>query len=212
MEKFTVLDAVAAPMLRDNVDTDTIIPIPFLKEPDVDLGKHVFNNLRYNSDGSENPEFILNRPEYRRAGILVSYNNFGCGSSREHAVWALLGFGIRCVIAGSFGDIFYNNSFRMGLLPIVLPRSELHALGEAVHTAAGRSSTRVDLETQTIASPDGTTYRFQIDAMRRRMLLEGLDQIGMTLLHVEQIEAFEREKRAARGWMYHPEFRGGTPR
>ena len=212
MERFTVLEGIAVPMLRDNIDTDTIIPVPFLKEPDADLGKHLFNNLRYRSDGSENPDFILNRAEYRTARVLVSHNNFGCGSSREHAVWALRAFGIRCVIAGSFGDIFYNNSFRMGLLPIALPRPQLHALGDAVEAAGGLRMTRVDLEAQTISSPDGTVYRFEIDAMRRRMLLEGLDAIGMTLLHASLIESFEREKRTARPWMYQPEFRSGTPR
>lgn len=202
MERFTRLEAIAVPMLRDNIDTDTIIPIPFLKEPDSDLGKHLFHNLRYAGDGGENADFILNRPEYRTAKIIVSQDNFGCGSSREHAVWALLGFGIRCVIAGSFGDIFYNNSLRMGLLPVALPRAELHALCEATENAAGRRSTCVDLETQTITDANGAAYRFEIDPTRRRMLLEGLDAIGMTLTHADAIDAFEREARKRRPWAY----------
>ena len=206
MEKFTTLEAIAVPMLRDNIDTDTIIPIPFLKEPDSDLGKHLFHNLRYNDDGTENADFILNRPEYRAAKIVVSHNNFGCGSSREHAVWALLGFGIRCVIAGSFGDIFYNNSLRMGLLPIALPDAELESLARATENAAGRRPTLVNLETQTVTDADGVPYRFAIDATRRRALLEGLDAVGMTLLHAEKIAAFERDARARRPWLYETGF------
>ncbi|MGH7660394.1 MAG: 3-isopropylmalate dehydratase small subunit [Vulcanimicrobiaceae bacterium] len=202
MQKFTTLEAIAVPMLRDNIDTDTIIPIPFLKEPDSDLGKHLFNNLRYNEDGSENTEFILNRPEYRTAKIVVSQENFGCGSSREHAVWALLAFGIRCVIAGSYGDIFYNNSLRMGLLPVVLPRAQLRALSDATVQGAGLRSTRVDLEMQTITDPGGGLHRFEIDPTRRRMLLEGLDAIGMTLLHADAIASFERDARRRRPWAY----------
>ncbi|MBM3347221.1 MAG: 3-isopropylmalate dehydratase small subunit, partial [Betaproteobacteria bacterium] len=179
MEKFKTLHAVAVPMLRDNIDTDAILPVAYMKTIKSDFGKDLFHNLRYRPDGSENPDFILNQPAYRGSKIIVSHNNFGCGSSRETAVWALLGYGIRAVVAESFGDIFYNNSFRMGLLPITLPREQLHALGEAVEKASGGKATIVDLESQTITGPDDVTYTFEIDATRRKILLEGLDGVGL---------------------------------
>jgi 3-isopropylmalate/(R)-2-methylmalate dehydratase small subunit len=211
MEKFKRIDGVAVPMLQDNIDTDSIIPVPFLKDPDIDFGAHLFHNLRYDTDGRENPDFILNRPAYRAAQIIVAQKNFGCGSSREHAVWALMGFGIRCVIAQSFGDIFYNNSLRMRLLPIVLPASDLRALGDAVERAAGRELTHVDLGTRTITSPDGTQTHFEIEATRRRMLLEGLDAVGVTLLHAAEIAAFETQAHGRRPWMYDIGLENGTP-
>jgi 3-isopropylmalate/(R)-2-methylmalate dehydratase small subunit len=211
MEKFKRIDAVAAPMLNDNIDTDSIIPVPYMKDPNIDLGAHLFYNLRYDTGGRENPQFVLNRPEYRAAQIIVAQKNFGCGSSREHAVWALMGFGIRCVIAQSFGDIFYNNSLRMGLLPIVLPPSDLSVLGDAVERSAGRELTHVDLETQTITSPDGTEFPFEIEATRRRMLLEGLDAVGVTLLHAAEIAAFEARAHDRRPWMYDIGLENGTP-
>jgi 3-isopropylmalate/(R)-2-methylmalate dehydratase small subunit len=211
MEKFKRIDGVAVPMLRDNIDTDSIIPVPFLKDPNTDFGAHLFHNLRYDADGGEIPDFILNRPEYRAGQVIVAQKNFGCGSSREHAVWALMGFGIRCVIAESFGDIFSNNSLRMGLLPVVLPPSDLRAVGEAVERSAGRESIHVDLETQTITIPDGTEFHFDIEATRRRMLLEGLDAVGVTLLHAGKIEAFEKQAHGRRPWMYDIGLENGTP-
>ncbi|HEY1727372.1 MAG TPA: 3-isopropylmalate dehydratase small subunit [Candidatus Baltobacteraceae bacterium] len=211
MEKFKHISGVAVPMLRDNIDTDAIIPVPFLKDPNTDFGAHLFHNLRYDVDGREIPAFILNRREYRRAQIVVAQKNFGCGSSREHAVWALMGFGIRCVIAESFGDIFYNSSLRMGLLPVILPGSAISAVGDAVERSAGRNPMHVDLEAQRITTPDGVEFHFEIEPMRRRMLLEGLDAVGVTLLQADKIEAFEKQARARRPWMYDVGFENGTP-
>lgn len=211
MEKFKRVNGVAVPMLRDNIDTDSIIPVPFLKDPNIDFGAHLFHNLRYDADGSEIPDFILNRREYRAARVIVAQKNFGCGSSREHAVWALLGFGIRCVIAESFGDIFYNNSLRMGLLPIVLSASDASAVAETVERSAGRNPMQVDLESQTITTPDGTGFHFEIEATRRRMLLLGLDAVGMTLLHAQEIQAFEKRAHLRRPWMYDIGLENGTP-
>jgi 3-isopropylmalate/(R)-2-methylmalate dehydratase small subunit len=211
MERFKRIDAVAIPMLRDNIDTDAIIPVPFLKDPNIDFGVHLFHNLRYDDAGSEISDFVLNRPEYRAAQIIVAQKNFGCGSSREHAVWALMGFGIRCVIAQSFGDIFYNNSLRMGLLPVVLPASDLEAVGKAVERSAGRELTHVDLVTQTITAPDGREVHFEIEPMHRRMLLDGLDAVGVTLLHAGEIDAFEKQAHGLRPWMYDIELESGTP-
>ena len=211
MEKFQKLNAVAVPMLHNNIDTDAMIPAAYMKTLKSDFGRDLFHHLRYNTDGSENPDFILNKPEYRPAKIIVSHNNFGCGSSREAAVWALLGYGIRAVVAESYGDIFYNSSFRMGLLPIMLPRQELHALGEAVEKAGGKKNTSVDLEAQTITSPDGTVYPFQIEATRKRILLEGLDGVGLTLLHADAIAAFQQKDRARRPWVHDIGLSSGTP-
>jgi 3-isopropylmalate/(R)-2-methylmalate dehydratase small subunit len=211
MEKFKTLHATAAPMLRDNIDTDAILPVAYMKTIKSDFSKDLFHNLRYRPDGSENPDFILNRPEYRNAQIIVSHNNFGCGSSRETAVWALLGYGIRAVVAESFGDIFYNSSFRMGLLPIALPREQLHALGKAVEAAGGKKATVVDLESQTITGPDDVTYKFEIDATRRRILLEGLDGVGLTLLNAEAIAAFQKRDRDRRPWVHDIGLANGTP-
>ena len=202
MEKFLKLDAVAAPMLSDNINTDSMLPVAYMKTIENDYGKDLFHNLRYKPDDSEIPDFILNRPEYRASKIIVSQSNFGCGSSREAAVWALVGYGIRAVIAESYGDIFYNSSFRMGLLPITLPRKEVHALGAAVEKAAGKKNTVIDLEAQTVTSPDGTVYSFDVGATRQRILLKGLDGVGLTLLHAEAIAAFQRNDRARRPWVH----------
>ena len=202
MEKITRLAGVAAPLAQDNVDTDAIIPVSHMKSLDADYGRSLFANLRYRPDGSELPEFVLNRPEYRSAKILVSGANFGCGSSREHAVWALLGFGIRSVVAESFGDIFYDNALRVGLLPIVLPAAACHALVATVDAAAGSLETVVDLTAQTLTGPDGTVHRFAIELDRRRILLEGLDAIGMTLQHEPAIKAFQQRDGAGRPWVY----------
>ena len=196
MEKFTRLAGVAAPLARDNVDTDAIIPVSHMKALDADYGRGLFANLRYRPDGSELPEFVLNRPEYRSAKVLVSGANFGCGSSREHAVWALLGFGIRCVVAESFGDIFHDNALRVGLLPVVLSAPACRALCAAVAQAAGRHETIVDLAAQTLTGPDGTRYRFDIEPDRRQILLEGLDAIGLTLRHEAAITEYEKGRPA----------------
>ena len=211
MEKFKTLHAVAVPMLRDNIDTDAILPVAYMKTIKSDFGKDLFHNLRYRPDGSENPDFILNKPDYRPSKIIVSHNNFGCGSSRETAVWALLGYGIRVVVAESFGDIFYNNSFRMGLLPITLPREQLHELGEAVEKAGGKKNTIVDLESQTIIGPNDVTYKFQIDATRRKILLEGLDGVGLTLLNADKIADFQKKDRERRPWVHDIGLANGTP-
>lgn len=211
MEKFKTLHAVAVPMLRDNIDTDAILPVAYMKTIKSDFGKDLFHNLRYRPDGSENPDFILNKPDYRPSKIIVSHNNFGCGSSRETAVWALLGYGIKVVVAESFGDIFYNNSFRMGLLPITLPREQLHELGEAVEKAGGKKNTIVDLESQTIIGPNDVTYKFQIDATRRKILLEGLDGVGLTLLNADKIADFQKKDRERRPWVHDIGLANGTP-
>jgi 3-isopropylmalate/(R)-2-methylmalate dehydratase small subunit len=202
VEKFTRLAGVAAPMNQDNVDTDALIPVSHMKSLDADYGHSLFANLRYRLDGSEVPEFVLNRPEYRSTKILVAGANFGCGSSREHAVWALLGFGIRCVVAESFGDIFYDNALRVGLLPVVLPAPECRALLAAVEQAAGDREMVVDLAAQTLTGPDGAAHRFDIAPDRRKILLEGLDAIGITLLHEPAMIAFDRRDRAQRPWIY----------
>src|SRR5512134_4096758 len=173
MQKFTTLTGVAAPLPMINVDTDMIIPKQFLKTiKRTGLGKNLFDEMRYNRDGSEKPGFVLNRPAYRKASILVSGANFGCGSSREHAPWALLDFGIRCVIAPSFADIFYNNCFKNGILPIVLPRERVEAL--MALASGGGVTLSVDLERQEITGPDGTVIAFEVDPFRKSCLLGGL--------------------------------------
>lgn len=202
MERFTRVEGVAAPLLRDHVDTDAIIPVSHMKTMADDFGKSLFANWRYQPDGLENPEFVLNRPAYRRARILVAARNFGCGSSREHAVWALLGFGIRCVIAESFGDIFYHNSFRNGLLPVVLGAEETKSLGREVTDAVGRCPTVVDLERREIVGPGGRRYEFSVEPTKRRILLEGLDAIGITLLRAAEIGEFQRRDLQRRPWIH----------
>jgi 3-isopropylmalate/(R)-2-methylmalate dehydratase small subunit len=191
MEKFDVLTGAAAPLNLSNVDTDKIIPARFLKTiKRSGLGVHLFAGLRYNDDGSEKPEFVLNQAKYRQAEILVAGENFGCGSSREHAPWALLDFGIRCVIAPSFADIFHGNCFKNGILPVVLPQEVCEQL---MADAALGSNARitVDLERQVVVRPDGADIPFEVDEFRKHCLLNGLDDIGLTLAHETAIDSYE---------------------
>ena len=202
MQKFTKLTGVAAPMDAINVDTDQIIPKLHLRTiKRTGLGKVLFDELRFNPDGTEKPEFVLNRAPYRDAEILVAGDNFGCGSSREHAPWALLDFGIRCVISTSFADIFYNNCFKNGILPITVSADELQAL---MADASDRENPMltVDLHAQEITRPNGATVRFQIDEFRRECLLDGLDDIGLTMQKVEMIDVFEKTQRERQPWLY----------
>ncbi|MEO0681673.1 MAG: 3-isopropylmalate dehydratase small subunit [Pseudomonadota bacterium] len=201
MEKFETLDGVAAPLPLINVDTDMIIPKQFLKTiKRSGLGKNLFDEMRYEDDGSEKPGFVLNQPAYRDAKILVAGDNFGCGSSREHAPWAIADFGIRCVIAPSFADIFFNNCFKNGILPIALPQEQVDALMSDAENGANARLT-VDLEAQTITRPDGSTIAFDVDPFRKRCLLDGLDDIGLTLEKAADIDAFEAKAAAERPWM-----------
>ncbi|PRY92839.1 3-isopropylmalate dehydratase small subunit [Hasllibacter halocynthiae] len=201
MTPFTTLAGIAAPLPLVNVDTDMIIPKQYLKTIErTGLGRGLFDEMRYREDGAENPDFVLNRPAYRKAEILVAGDNFGCGSSREHAPWALLDFGIRCVIAPSFADIFYNNCFKNGILPIALPQDQVDLLMDDAERGANATLT-VDLEAQTIQGPDGGTIPFEIDPWRRHCLLNGLDDIGLTLEKADRIDAFEKEAAQARPWV-----------
>ena len=202
MEKFNQLNGVAAPLDMINVDTDQIIPKLHLRTiKRTGLGKVVFEELRFNTDGSEKPEFVLNREPYRNAKILVAGDNFGCGPSREHAPWALLDFGIRCIISTSFADIFYNNCFKNGILPIIVSKEELDALmGDAGDT--DNPELTIDLEAQTIRRPNGPIVSFTIDEFRRECLLEGLDDIGLTMQKVDKIGEFEVEQRQSQPWLY----------
>jgi 3-isopropylmalate/(R)-2-methylmalate dehydratase small subunit len=201
VKKFTTLTAVAAPLPMINVDTDMIIPKQFLKTIQrTGLGQHLFDEMRYTSDGKEVPDFVLNKPAYRKAEILVAGQNFGCGSSREHAPWALLDFGIRCVIAPSFADIFYNNCFKNGILPIVLPQSEVDKLLDDAARGAN-AVISVDLEKQEIRGPDGGMIRFEVDPFRKQCLLNGWDDIGLTLRHEKSIDAFEARRKTQSPWM-----------
>jgi 3-isopropylmalate/(R)-2-methylmalate dehydratase small subunit len=191
MDKFTLLTATAAPLNVANVDTDKIIPARFLKTiKRTGLGKSLFADMRYNADGSEKADFVLNQPKYRHAEILVAGDNFGCGSSREHAPWALLDFGIRCVIAPSFADIFFNNCFKNGILPIALPEDVVAALMEDAALGTNARLT-VDLEAQVVVRPNGGKIPFEVDAFRKHCLLNGLDDIGLTLEHTAAIDAYE---------------------
>jgi len=200
MEKFTTLTAVAAPLNMMNVDTDMIIPKDYLKTiKRTGLGTGLFAELRYNEDGSENPDFVLNKPAYRNAQILVAGDNFGCGSSREHAPWALLDFGIRCVISTSFADIFYNNCFKNGILPIVVSKEDLDKLmDDAERGSNARIS--VDLENQEIRGPDGGVVKFDIDPFRKHCLLNGLDDIGLSLEKGHHIDRHEQRIAEERPW------------
>jgi 3-isopropylmalate/(R)-2-methylmalate dehydratase small subunit len=201
VEKFTTLTAIAAPLPLANVDTDKIIPARFLKTiKRTGLGVHLFDTLRYDDAGNERPDFVLNRAPYRQAEILVAHENFGCGSSREHAPWALLDFGIRCVIAPDFADIFHNNCFKNGVLPIRLPREICDTLMQDARLG-GNARLTVDLERQVIVRPNGETIRFEIDPFRRYLLLNGLDDIGQTLQHAPQIDAYERRQREEQSWL-----------
>jgi len=201
MDKFTTLTGIAAPLPLRNIDTDMIIPKQFLKTiKRTGLGKALFYELRFTQDGQENPGFVLNKPAYRNAQILITGENFGCGSSREHAPWALLDFGIRCVIAPDFADIFYNNCFQNGILPIKLPQEDVDELMDDASRGANATIT-VDLEAQEIRGPDGGVIRFEIDPFRKYCLLNGLDNIGLTLEKSAKIEDYEKRMSQSRPWL-----------
>ena len=201
MEKFTKLTGIAAPMPLVNIDTDMIIPKQFLKTiARTGLGKNLFDEMRYTQEGREIPDFILNQPAYRASEIIVAGDNFGCGSSREHAPWALLDFGIRCVISTSFADIFYNNCFKNGILPVVLPKEAVDVLmADAQKGANARIS--VDLENQTVTSSDGQSFGFEVDAFKKHCLMNGLDDIGLSLEKVAAIDSFESRAKTLRPWV-----------
>ncbi len=202
MEKFTTLTGVAAPLAMMNVDTDMIIPKQFLKTiKRTGLGRHLFYDLRYDEDGEARGDFVLDRAPYRDAKILVTGENFGCGSSREHAPWALLDFGIRCVIAPSFADIFYNNCFKNGILPIALPQGQVDALMAVARRGADGTLT-VDLEKQEVRGPDGATLSFEVDPFHKHCFLEGLDDISLTFEKAEAIDRFEAAQRRAQPWLW----------
>ena len=201
MDKFTKLTGVAAPLPLINVDTDMIIPKQYLKTIQrTGLGRGLFSEMRYRDDGSENPDFVLNKPAYRKAQIIVAGDNFGCGSSREHAPWALLDFGIRCVIATGFADIFYNNCFKNGILPIKVSLEDLDKLFDDADRGANATLT-IDLEAQEIRGPDGGVVKFEIDPHRKHCLLNGLDDIGLTMVKQDKIQRFEEKAKAARAWV-----------
>lgn len=200
MKPFTRLDGRAAPLGLANVDTDQIIPKQFLKTVEREgLAKGLFYDFRFDEAGKEKSDFVLNRPEYRAASILIAGDNFGCGSSREHAPWALMDFGITCVIASSFADIFHNNCLNNGLLPVVLKPQEVEALME--EAKGGNHAFTVDLETQTVSAPSGAQFRFEIDPDRKHKLLEGLDAIGETLQHAPAIDVYEMKRALAQPWL-----------
>ncbi len=202
MKKFTTFTGIAAPLPPINMNTDKIIPARFLKTiKRSGLGASLFKDLRFDPDGSEKPDFVLNQAPFRDAAILLVGENFGCGSSREHAPWALLDFGIRCVIGPSFADIFYNNAFKNGLLLIILPQAEVDALMEDARRGANARLT-VDLENQRITPTGGAAIAFDIDPFRRHCLLNGLDDIGLTLAKADKIDAYEARQRAAQPWLY----------
>ncbi len=200
MDKFTTLTGIAAPLALRNIDTDMIIPKQFLKTiKRTGLGKSLFYEMRFDQEGKELPDFVLNKPAYREAKILVTGENFGCGSSREHAPWALLDFGIRCIVAPDFADIFYNNCFQNGILPVRLPQSDVDKLMDDAERGANATIT-VDLEAQEIRGPDGGVIKFEIDPFRKHCLLNGLDNIGLTLNKEDAISSFEEKAQAARPW------------
>ena len=200
MEPFTRLDAKVAPLPLANIDTDQIIPKQFLKTVEREgLAKGLFYDLRFDAEGRERGGFVLNRPEYKGAGVLVAGDNFGCGSSREHAPWALMDFGIRCVVSTSFADIFYNNCFQNGLLPVVLKADEVQALME--EAKGGNHLVTVDLAAQTVVSPSGRTFRFDIDPVRKEKMLKGLDSIGETLQAAAAIDTYEMKAALSKPWL-----------
>lgn len=201
MEKFTKISGIAAPLPLINVDTDMIIPKQFLKTiKRSGLGVNLFDEMRYDDDRNEIPDFVLNKPQYRNAEILVAGENFGCGSSREHAPWALLDFGIRCVIAPSYADIFFSNCFKNGILPIVLPQEQVDVLMKDAEKGAN-ARIEVDLETQTITSSDGEVFTFNVDAFKKHCLMNGLDDIGLTLEKAPSIQSFESRLASERPWV-----------
>ncbi|MEC7146921.1 MAG: 3-isopropylmalate dehydratase small subunit [Pseudomonadota bacterium] len=201
MDKFTKLRGVAAPLNMINIDTDKLIPKQFLKTiKRTGLGKHLFNEMRFNEDGSEKQDFVLNKSAYREASIIVAGDNFGCGSSREHAPWALLDFGIKCVISTSFADIFYNNCFKNGILPIVVNKKQLDQLMDDAENGAN-AVLDVDLEAQEIIRPSGEKVTFEIDEFRKHCLINGLDDIGLTMEKEENIDNFEKRRAAEQPWV-----------
>ena len=201
MEKFTKITGVAAPMPLVNIDTDMIIPKQFLKTiKRSGLGVNLFDEMRYNDDGTEKPDFVLNKPAYRDSQIIVAGENLGCGSSREHAPWALLDFGIRCVISTSYADIFYSNCFKNGILPITLPAEQVAVLmKDAERGQNARIS--IDLELQQVTTADGEVFNFEIDPFKKKCLLEGLDDIGLTMEKAKSIATFEAQAETARPWV-----------
>jgi 3-isopropylmalate/(R)-2-methylmalate dehydratase small subunit len=201
MEKFTTMTGVAAPLNMINIDTDMIIPKQFLKTiKRTGLGKNLFDEMRFDADGNENPDFVLNKAAYRDATIIVAGDNFGCGSSREHAPWALLDFGIRCVISTNFADIFYNNCFKNGILPIQVSKDDLDKLMDDAERGAN-ATLSIDLEAQTIQGPDGGEIAFELDEFRKHCLLNGLDDIGLTMQIEDKITAFEADHSASQPWL-----------
>ena len=201
MEKFKTFKGIAAPFNILNVDTDKIIPKQFLTTiKRTGLGKHVFDEMRYQKDGSNNPNFILNKKPYDKSNILIAGDNFGCGSSREHAPWALKDFGIKCIVSTSFADIFYNNSFKNGLLPIMVTKDERDALLEDAKDTEN-PEIEIDLENQEIRRPNGGKIKFKIDPFRKKCLLEGLDDIGLTELHENKIKSFEESRSNIHPWL-----------
>ena len=201
MDPFTTLTAGAVPMDLPNIDTDRVIPARFLrKSKEAGLGSYFFHDVRFNPDGSENGDFILNQAPYRQAKILVTAENFGCGSSREAAVWALMGSGFRCVIGPSFGDIFFENCFKNGVLAVVLPAEPVATLRRQLHERPG-AAISVDLASQTLTAPDGTTRRFEVDAFRKQALLRGQDEIALTMEYAAAIEAHESRRSAEMPWL-----------
>jgi len=200
MDKFTTLSGIAAPMPLINIDTDMIIPKQFLKTiKRSGLGVNLFDEMRYDDDGQEIPDFVLNKAAYRNAEIIVGGDNFGCGSSREHAPWALLDFGIRCVISTSFADIFYSNCFKNGVLPIVLPKEQVDRLMEDAERGEN-ARISVDLEAQTVTGSDGTEFRFEVDPFKKHCMLNGLDDIGLTMEKSAAIDTFEADYQARMPW------------
>ncbi len=204
MDKFTQLKAIAAPLLRENVDTDIIVRIERLVGATFrnELGRYAFEAWRLRPDGTEDPDFVLNREPYRSAQILLALDNFGCGSSREGAVWALKQRGFRAVLAPSFGDIFFNNCYQNGVLPVIMPNSAVQALARQVEADPGRKLVTVDLVRQVVVAPDGGETAFAIDRLRREALLDGLDDIGLTLKRESEIAAFQAQDRARRRWIW----------
>ncbi len=203
MEKFSVLTAIAAWYPRANVDTDLIIRVErCAKVEKEDLGQYAFEMVRFLADGSDNPGFPLNNAPLRHAQILVGGINFGCGSSREMAVWAIAGMGIRCVIAPSFGEIFFGNCFQNGLLPVILPQDVVEKLGASLAADPARATLSVDLARQRVVAPEGTEHAFEIEPLRKKALLEGLDEIGLTQLHEAEIASFQQRDRLNRPWVY----------
>lgn len=201
MDKFEKLSGIAAPMPLINIDTDMIIPKVFLKTiKRSGLGVNLFDEMRYQDDGSENPDFVLNKPQYRETEILVAGDNFGCGSSREHAPWAIKDFGIRCVISTSYADIFFNNCFKNGILPIVLPKAQVDVLMKDAEKGSN-ARIEVDLEAQTVTTSDGETFSFEVDAFKKHCLLNGLDDIGLTMEKAASIDAYESKLQVSHPWL-----------